>query len=75
LPLEAYDDKELDKRAPIDWMVVKKNPPPGQKKDLTKPVTYTKTEIPAQGLWRDRDGLCYWRKLKVLKYLYQSERY
>jgi hypothetical protein len=28
-----------------------------------------KTEIPAQGLWTDRDGLCYWRRLKIQKYL------
>jgi dynein heavy chain len=34
-----------------------------------------KTEIPAQGLWTDRDGLCYWRRLKIQKYLLQSERY
>ena len=34
-----------------------------------------KTEIPAQGLWTDRDGLCYWRRLKIQKYLIQSERY
>jgi dynein heavy chain len=34
-----------------------------------------RTEIPAKGLWRDRDGLCYWRKLKIQKYLVNSERY
>jgi dynein heavy chain len=34
-----------------------------------------KTEIPAQGMWRDRDGLCYWRRIKVQRYLIQSERY
>lgn len=35
----------------------------------------TKTEIPAQGLWKDRDGLCYWRRLKIQRYLLQSERF
>jgi hypothetical protein len=34
-----------------------------------------KTEISAKGLWRDRDGLCFWRELKVQRYLYKSERY
>ena len=34
-----------------------------------------RTEIPAQGLWRDRDGLCYWRRLKIQKYLLNSKRY
>jgi hypothetical protein len=27
LPLEAYDNKELDTRAPKDWMIVKRNRP------------------------------------------------
>ena len=69
----------MDKRAPKDWMVVRKN----VKKDATetdskepkKAPKYSKTEIPASGLWRDRDGLSYWRKLKVTKYLLASERY
>ena len=34
-----------------------------------------KTEISALGLWKDRDGLCFWRKLKIQKYLQRSERY
>lgn len=34
-----------------------------------------KTEIPAQGLWQDKDGLCYWRRLKIQRYLINSERY
>jgi hypothetical protein len=25
LPLEAFDNKELDSRAPLDWMTVKRN--------------------------------------------------
>ncbi len=46
---------------------------------VPKPHTGTakleKKELAAQGLWRDRDGLCFWRKLKVQKYLPTSERY
>ena len=34
-----------------------------------------RTKIPARGLWKDKDGLCFWRKLKIKKYLLQSERY
>ena len=36
---------------------------------------FMRTEIPAQGLWRDRDGLCFWRKVKIQRYLLTSERY
>jgi dynein heavy chain len=78
--LEAYDDKDMDKRAPKDWMVVKNKKDKSaenkeESKGEKKKQKITKTEIPGQGLWRDRDGLCYWRKLKVTKYLYASERY
>ena len=31
--------------------------------------------VPALGLWKDRDGLCFWRKLKVQRYLKSSGRY
>jgi dynein heavy chain len=34
-----------------------------------------KTEIGAQGLWKDRDGLCFWRRLKIQRYMQKSERY
>lgn len=40
-----------------------------------KQPTIVKTEIPAQGLWRDRDGLCFWRRVRIQKYLVTSERY
>jgi dynein heavy chain len=81
LPLEAYDDKDMDTRAPKDWVIVRKNKEdrpkkdPEEKKTGEKKPKLTKTEIPAQGLWTDRDGLCYWRKLKVTKYMPGSERY
>lgn len=86
LPLEAFDNKELDTRAPKDWVLVRKNKGPSQRKQFeessekaeegTKSAPrLVKTEIPAQGLWRDRDGLCYWRRLKIQKYLVHSERY
>lgn len=35
----------------------------------------SKTEIAAQGLWQDRDGLCFWRRLRVTKYFSGSEKY
>jgi len=31
--------------------------------------------VGAQGLWKDKDGLCYWRRVKVMKYLSKSERF
>jgi dynein heavy chain len=31
--------------------------------------------VGAQGLWKDKDGLCYWRRVRILKYLPKSERY
>jgi hypothetical protein len=34
-----------------------------------------KEGVDAQGLWRDKDGLCYWRKLKVTKFRKRTERY
>jgi len=99
LPLEAYDNKELDTRAPKDWLVIKRdkakivrikkpeevNQETGEvdpsnaevieetddpAKKLASKQRIMKTEIPAQGLWKDRaDGLCFWRKLKIQKYL------
>lgn len=99
LPLEAYDNKELDTRAPLDWIMVKR-----EKSKVVKIKDRTvggandvvdrdnvevleesenpqgnprlmKTEIGAQGLWKDRDGLCFWRRLKIQRYLQKSERY
>ena len=53
MPLEAYDDKDMDKRAPKDWMVVKKNiadkskeESKGEKTEKKKGPKITKTEIP-----------------------------
>ena len=79
MPLEAFDNKELDTRAPLDWMTVRKSKKvakPGEEAEADAPASkITKTEIGAQGLWRDRDGLCFWRKLKIQRYLLTSERY
>jgi dynein heavy chain len=91
LPLEAFDNKELDSRSPLDWMVIKRKkkagatsnqtgseatlPPNADAPPSPSGPKITKTEIPAQGLWKDRDGLCYWRRLQIQKYLLQSERY
>jgi dynein heavy chain len=58
LPLEAYDDREMDTKLPSEW------------------VKYSgKDGVSAQGLWRDKDGLCYWRKLRVTKFRPKTERY
>ena len=27
MPLEAYDNKELDTRAPLDWIIIRKSLP------------------------------------------------
>jgi hypothetical protein len=61
LPLEAYDDREFDTRIAVDW--------------IKKKGAIPKEGVGAQGLWKDTDGLCYWRKLRVKKYLPKSERY
>lgn len=61
LPLEAFDDKEFDTRVPVDWLKRKGSIP--------------KEGVGAQGLWKDKDNLCYWRKLRILKYLPRTERY
>lgn len=29
----------------------------------------------AQGLWKDKDGLQYWRRVRVLKFLPKTERF
>lgn len=31
--------------------------------------------VSAQGLWKDKDGLCYWRKLRIMKYLQKTDRF
>ena len=48
LPLEAYDDRDLDTKRPAEWL----------RKYKTDPSILG---VGAQGLWRDKDGLCYWR--------------
>jgi len=63
LPLEAYDNKDMDSRKPGDWLKKAKN---------IEPATQS---VGGQGLWRDKDGLCYWRKVRIQKYLPKSERF
>lgn len=75
MPLEAFDNKELDTRAPKDWVIVKRKNGRKTPEGEDQAPRVHRTEIPAQGLWRDRDGLCYWRRLKIQKYLVQSLRY
>lgn len=81
LPLEAFDDKDMDTKSPTGWLIIHKKDPNRPSIDQVlsgesppKPRV-EKTEISAKGLWRDRDGLCFWRELKIRRYLYKSERY
>jgi hypothetical protein len=62
LPLEAYDDKEFDTRLPQAWINPLSSLGP-------------RDGVGAQGLWKDKDGLCYWRKLRIMKFLTKTERY
>jgi dynein heavy chain len=63
LPLEAYDDKEFDTRLPQAWL------------SSSSTLGGPREGVGAQGLWKDKDGLCYWRKLRILKYLPKTDRY
>lgn len=62
-------------------MIVKRDQKTGSSANLAENANtesqprLVRTEIPARGLWKDKDGLCFWRKLKIQKYLLQSERY
>jgi dynein heavy chain len=62
LPLEAYDNRDFDTRLPSAWLhyIGGMGPRDG---------------VGGQGLWKDKDGLCYWRKLRVLKWLPRTERF
>lgn len=62
LPLEAYDDKEFDTRRPVDWLSEAEENAEGR-------------WVGAQGLWKDKDGLCYWRRVRISKFLPKSERF
>jgi len=62
LPLEAYDDKEFDTRLPAAWVNTSNGVAP-------------RDGVGAQGLWKDKDGLCYWRKLRIMKYLPKTDRF
>jgi dynein heavy chain len=65
LPLEAYDDKEFDTRRGSDWM----------QEQIDNVAKGEGKFVSGQGLWKDKDGLCYWRKVKITKFLPKSERY
>lgn len=76
LPLDAFDNKELDPKAPREWLTIRKP-------KINNLVLSTAEQAPkekaravgALGLWADKDGLCFWRRLQVQKYLPSSERY
>jgi dynein heavy chain len=82
LPLEAYDDKDMDTKAPTSWLTVYKKDPSRKNLDQLEageqqetPKRREKTEISAKALWKDVDGHCFWRDVKVQRYLLKSERY
>ena len=63
LPLEAYDNWNYDARLPENWLL--------KNGTGNRPAE----GIGAHGLWQDKDKLCYWRKLRLFKYLRKSQRY
>jgi len=63
LPLEAFDDWNFDTRLPENWL--RKNGVGNIASD----------GVGAHGLWQDKDKLCYWRKIRLLKYLPKSQRF
>ena len=63
MPLEAYDDRDMDTKRPVEWLRKYKQQEPESQ------------GAGAQGLWRDKDGLCYWRRVKIQKWLPKSERF
>ena len=81
LPLEAYDDKDMDTKSPTGWLVITKKDPnrPTAEEAMAMGVPRPKrrelTEIGAKGYWKDRDGFCIWRELRIQRYLFKSERY
>jgi hypothetical protein len=91
LPLEAYDNKDLESKNPFLSMnkksvklvkiennnVTKDGADQDNKAEnaAAEESAPKKTEIPGQGLWKDKDGLCFWRRLRVQKYLPKTDRY
>lgn len=63
LPLEAFDDWNYDTRLPQNWL---------RRGGLGNIPT---EGVGAHGLWQDKDKLCYWRKLRLFKYLPKSQRF
>jgi dynein heavy chain, axonemal len=53
----------MDTRRPGDWLKKAKNIDPSTQ------------SVGGQGLWRDKDGLCYWRKVRIQKYLPKTDRF
>jgi len=53
----------LDSKKPIEWLRKYKTQEPESQ------------GAGGQGLWRDKDGLCYWRRVRIQKWLPKSERF
>lgn len=66
----------MDTRAPQDWLLSNiaydnQNPEVAMIKTKKRAVA----EKSALALWKDKDGLSYWRKIQVKRYLKNSEKY
>ncbi len=71
MPLEAYDDREFETRKPLDWLKMN---------SMASIAKYASSGgqfqgVGGQGLWKDKDGLCYWRKVRIMKFLPKTERF
>jgi dynein heavy chain len=53
----------LDSKKPLEWIRKYKTQEPESQ------------GAGGQGLWRDKDGLCYWRRVRIQKWLPKSERF
>ncbi|CAK8999933.1 unnamed protein product [Durusdinium trenchii] len=66
LPIEAFDNKDLDLRTPLEWLALGTNPDTGR---YEKP-------LPVLALWRDpENGVGHWRRAVVMQYDSRVEKF
>lgn len=64
--LEAFDNKDLDLRTPLEWLALGTNPDTGR---YEKP-------LPVLALWRDpENGVGHWRRAVVMQYDSRVEKF